>query len=45
MKIDFVYKHFAHQVFNLVFQSRRRFHRKNDDLTVFAKSTAMFKTM
>ena len=31
VKIDFVYKHFIHLAFILVFQSRYRFHRKNAD--------------
>ena len=28
MKINFVYKHLVHKAFNLVFQSRKKFHRK-----------------
>ena len=43
MEIDFFYKHFVIQAFNLAFQSRKRFHRKNDYFTVVAKITAMFK--
>ena len=44
MKIDSVCKDFVHQAFfNLVFQSRQRFHRKNDDFKAVANATVMFK--
>ena len=34
---------FVHQAFNLVFKFRQRFHQQNDNFTVVANGTAMFK--
>ena len=43
MKIGFVFENFEQEVFNLVVQSRLRFHRKNgDSVTVVARGIAMF---